>query len=201
MICGCCGGTYGSKVWHSTDKYRSVIWQCNNKFTNAEKCTTPHLKEEKIKEIYLKALNQLVTNKEPALEVMTGILSKVKDTASLEEEIKKADDDLEEAEILFQDYIAKNAITEADLNDGKYAVLENKYSKAQEKADTLRGELTSRRRAAAIERFIEKVSGFEETFQEFTEELWLGIADKITVRDKGSYTVRFKNGVEIPVLI
>lgn len=200
LICGCCGGTYGSKVWHSTDKYRSVIWQCNNKFTNAEKCTTPHLKEEKIKEIYLKALNQLVTNKEPALEVMTGILSKVKDTASLEEEIKKADDDLEEAEILFQDYIAKNAITEADLNDGKYAVLENKYSKAQEKADTLRGELTSRRRrAASIVRFIEKVSSFDKTFQEFTEELWLGLADTITVKDKKNYLVRFKNGVEIPV--
>ena len=24
--CGCCGGWYGSKVWHSTDKYRKVIY-------------------------------------------------------------------------------------------------------------------------------------------------------------------------------
>lgn len=114
--------------------------------------------------------------------------------------IKKADDDLEEAKNLFQDNIAKNAITEADLNDGKYAVLENKYSKAQEKADTLRGELTSRRRrAASIVRFIEKVSSFDKTFPEFTEELWLGLADTITVKDKKNYVVRFKNGVEIPV--
>ena len=30
--CGCCGGWYGPKVWHSTDKYRRVIWQCNSKF-------------------------------------------------------------------------------------------------------------------------------------------------------------------------
>lgn len=55
------------------------------------------------------------------------------------------------------------------------------------------------RRAAAIERFIEKVSGYTEVFQEFSEEAWLGLAEKIIVKDKGSYIVQFKNGIEIPV--
>ena len=27
--CGECGSWYGPKVWHSTDKYRKVIWRCN----------------------------------------------------------------------------------------------------------------------------------------------------------------------------
>ena len=42
LVCSCCGGFFGSKVWHSTSKYRRVIWQCNHKFKNGEKCTTPH---------------------------------------------------------------------------------------------------------------------------------------------------------------
>ena len=29
VICGDCGGFYGSKVWHSTSKYKRIIWQCN----------------------------------------------------------------------------------------------------------------------------------------------------------------------------
>jgi hypothetical protein len=29
--CGQCGSFYGSKVWHSTDKYRKIIWRCNHK--------------------------------------------------------------------------------------------------------------------------------------------------------------------------
>ena len=200
IVCGCCGGFYGSKVWHSTDKYRTVIWQCNSKFINAEKCTTPHLKEEKIKEIYQKALNQLITDKEPALEVMRRMLEKVSDTASLEAEVGKAERSLDEAVILFQDYISNNAITEADLTDGKYMELETKYNKTLEKVESLRAELTSRmRRAAAIERFIEKVSGYSEVFQEFTEESWLGLADKIIIKDKNHFVVAFKNGVEILV--
>ena len=55
------------------------------------------------------------------------------------------------------------------------------------------------RRAAAIERFIEKVSGYTEVFQEFSEEAWLGLAEKIIVKDKKHFSVAFKNGVEIPV--
>ncbi len=43
LVCSCCGGFFGSKVWHSTSKYRRVIWQCNHKFQNGEKCKTPHL--------------------------------------------------------------------------------------------------------------------------------------------------------------
>ena len=31
LVCGDCGSFYGSKVWHATDKDRSVVWQCNNK--------------------------------------------------------------------------------------------------------------------------------------------------------------------------
>ena len=74
------------------------------------------------------------------------------------------------------------------------------YNRSMEKVESLRAELTSRmRRAAAIERFIEKVSGYTEVFQEFSEESWLGLAEKIIVKDKGSYIVKFKNGIEIPV--
>lgn len=31
LVCGDCGGRYGHKTWHSTDKYRTTIWRCNQK--------------------------------------------------------------------------------------------------------------------------------------------------------------------------
>ena len=39
--CGECGGFFGAKVWHSTDKYRRVIYRCNKKY-DGHKCQTPH---------------------------------------------------------------------------------------------------------------------------------------------------------------
>lgn len=41
--CSDCGSWYGSKVWHSTSKYRKTIRQYNHKFDGDEKCTMPIL--------------------------------------------------------------------------------------------------------------------------------------------------------------
>ena len=55
--CAECGSWYGSKVWHSNDKYRKVVWRCNHKYDGGEKCATPHFDEETIKTLFVRALN------------------------------------------------------------------------------------------------------------------------------------------------
>ncbi|MDY2985620.1 MAG: recombinase family protein [Synergistes jonesii] len=60
--CADCGGWYGSKVWHSTDRYRKVIYRCNRKY-NGDKCQTPHVTEDKVKAAFVSAYNQLATEK------------------------------------------------------------------------------------------------------------------------------------------
>lgn len=57
-ICGDCGSWYGSKVWHSNDKYRKVIYCYNRKYGD-EKCLTHHVTEDDIKEMFVKAFNKL----------------------------------------------------------------------------------------------------------------------------------------------
>ena len=62
--CGECGHWYGSKVWHSTSKYRRVVYQCNHKFAGTKKSVTPHLTEEEIKAVFVKAVNKLLKGKD-----------------------------------------------------------------------------------------------------------------------------------------
>ena len=107
LVCGDCGFFFGSKVWHSTDKYRSVVWHCNNKFKADEKCSTPHLREGVIKEVFIKALNKLVTDKGPALDMMDHLKAKIDDTAALEGKLEKAVATFDDKMILLQDYISK----------------------------------------------------------------------------------------------
>ena len=115
LVCGECCFFFGSKVWHSTDKYRSVVWQCNNKFKAEEKCSTPHIREGLIKEVFIKALNSIVTDKGSALDMMDHLKVKIDDPASLEEELEKAATAFDDKMVLLQDYILKNAITEKEL--------------------------------------------------------------------------------------
>ena len=141
-----------------------MVWQCNNKFKAEEKCSTPHLREDVIKEVFIKALNKLVTDKGPALDMMDHLKAKIDDTATLE---------------------------------GK---LEKEYREAQAEKVKLQDELTERRRKSLmIKRFIDEVSGFEDLFTEFSENLWLGLVDVMVVVDKKNFRVKFKSGMEVPV--
>lgn len=59
IYCGECGELYGSKVWHSTDKYRRVVWRCNGKYERQTGCSTPHLSEKEIEMLFMRAISKL----------------------------------------------------------------------------------------------------------------------------------------------
>ena len=82
--CGDCGNTYGPKVWHSNDKYRKVIWQCNSKFKN--KCRTPNITEEEMKNAFLRALNDIAPNRRHYVNKLETMIEEISDLSGLEEE-------------------------------------------------------------------------------------------------------------------
>ena len=153
-----------------------------------------------IKEVFIKALNKLVTDKGPALDMMDHLKAKIDDTAALEGKLEKAAAAFDEKMVLLQDYISKNAITEKELADGRYSELEKEYREALAEKEKLQDELTERRRRSLmIGWFIDEVSGFEDLFTEFSENLWLGLVDVIVVVYKKNFRVKFKSGMEVPV--
>ena len=132
--------------------------------------------------------------------MMDHLKAKIDDTAALEGKLEKAAATFDEKMVLLQDYISKNAITEKELADGRYSELEKEYREALAEKEKLQDELTERRRRSLmIKRFIDEVSGFDEAFTEFSENLWLGLVDVIVVMDKKKFMVKFKSGMEVPV--
>ena len=57
IVCGSCGATFGSKIHHATDKYRRVVWQCNDKY-KGNKCRTPSLTDSQMQSAFLAAFNE-----------------------------------------------------------------------------------------------------------------------------------------------
>ena len=108
--CGCCGGWYGAKVWHSTDKYRRVIFRCNKKYSQKGKaCSTRHLTEEEIKRIFVKALNSLVEVKENVIAELRSLIDSVCRTGELREERDKVEQKLNVLTERLEKLIRENA--------------------------------------------------------------------------------------------
>ena len=107
LICGDCGYAYGRKLWHSTSKYRRVVWQCNRKFVNEERCQTPHVTENKIKELFVQAVNKMNLNRDEIIHSCGDIMQVLENNhdldnqkQSIKDELKKVRDDIEKLVVL-----------------------------------------------------------------------------------------------------
>ena len=115
--CGQCGEWYGSKTWHSTSKYRRVVWQCNHKYDGDEKCTTPHLTDDDIKVLFVSAVNQLIGQKDAIITALTASLAAAFDLTALKAERAELETEIAVASDLIEKCIYENAHVALDQEE------------------------------------------------------------------------------------
>ena len=200
IICGDCGGFYGRKVWHSTDEYRSVIFQCNQKFNQENRCQTPTFTEDEIKRRFLFAYNDLMGNRSTVLADCELIRQTLCDTTSLDAEMQQEQDEMAVVSELMQAHIKKNA--SVAQSQEAYALeagrIEERYNAALENYTALETEKEKRmRKSKEISAFITMLTKQSLTVPEWNERLWITLLDIAIVQRDGSIMFRFKSGKEI----
>ena len=137
LVCSCCGGFFGSKVWHSTSKYRRVIWQCNHKFQNGEKCKTPHLYEDEIKKRFIEVCNRIAADKENFVASCRQIVEMLSDTAAIDRKIEEQYIYLNGLASAMQQFIRENAMHPQgeDFYDTKLAEYEKQCAEGGNTAE------------------------------------------------------------------
>ena len=196
--CADCGSWYGPKVWHSNDAYRKVIWQCNHKF-EGEKCGTPTLTEDKIKELFLRAANKVVDQKEQFIAIYEQVLMKSLDTTALESELSELEAEINIAAELIEDCINENAHVALDQTEYQkhYDALVARFDKAKGRQTEVTDLIAERKaRKHQIESYLQELRS-REPLTEFRETDWLAMVDYITVHSKNDIRVTFKDGTEI----
>ena len=200
LICGDCGAFFGTKTWNSTDKYRRVIWQCNEKFRNEKRCTTPHLEEDDIKARFLKAFISLFSLKGQLSEDCRLIKKRLTDTSSIESTITELLAEMEVVTGLMRRAIEENATVAQDQDsfNARYQEYENRYSALQSKIEKLQKQKEARHaQAKEISMFITEFEKRDEPITEFDDLLWLAAIDTVLVNHDGTLVFRFRNGEEV----
>ena len=197
LVCADCGGFYGPKVWHSTDKYRTVIWQCNSKFRNDERCATPHIREEDVKAAFVRAYNSLAGIRKSALEDLEAIIGAIEAPESLQPKIDEATGEAALIAAAARDLISRNASggMPRDEFEAEYAKLDERYKEAEAR---LR-ELEERQRSASARRA--RASAFAAAYRksktiiaEWDQALWCLMVETVKVHRDGRLEFVFRNG-------
>jgi len=88
LECGFCGGHFSRRSWHSSSKYRKIVWQCstNSKFGKVECEHSKAVPEEIIELAFLKSYEMMVGKDRNLID---SVLSKVESTLGTKDATKK----------------------------------------------------------------------------------------------------------------
>ena len=198
--CGCCGSWFGSKVWHSTDKYKRVVYRCNHKY-DSKKCNTGHITENEIKAIFVRAFNLLIVEKREILSNLELVMKTVSDTTKL---IEEKDDLIEKMGSIVertQNCVNQNAkkIQNQHEYQKRYNELTEQYDNIKDRYDEVIYEIKQKNaHAEKIRQFIEVLKLNESLISEFDEALWGSMVEYITVESE-KRTVTFKDGTVLTI--
>ncbi len=200
LKCAECGSYYGKKVWHSNDPYRKVIWRCNHKYDGDKKCDTPTLEEDKIKDAFLVAYNNICVNKEIVIETTKELVDSLCDFEDLDNKIIKESEDLDLIADKVHKMVMENASTAQDQEEyqKRYDYLSNKYDEGKAKVKALQEERA--RRATQKEILELKIKELEtaDILKEWNGSVFKMSVDEILV-SKEELTFKFYIGDEIKI--
>lgn len=198
--CSECGNWYGSKVWHSNCKHRKIVWQCNHKYKGEKKCTTPHIYEDDLKILSVKAFNQLIAEKSEIIKNFKSIKNTLYDTRALEAEQAELENQIAIVTEMLQNYINENA--QVALNQfeyqKKYDSLAKMYENHKLQLKNVNDQIAYKiRRRITYEALISNLKNQNSLITEFDPVLWYSMVDYITVFSKDNIQFTFKNEMSI----
>lgn len=201
LVCSCCGGTFGSKVWHSNDPYRKVIWRCNRKYARkGNACPNRHLEEKEIRKAFVEAVNRLISRREEILSAADEFSAALAETSGLEQQLCRL---AAEKDVLLRKLTAmvrENAVKEQDQEEYRRQCQEvegelSRLDAEMEKMKTKKADRLLRRNK--LQAFMGRLRASDQ-LAAFDEGMFLGLTETVRVcPDKLAFV--FRDGTEIPV--
>ena len=146
IVCGDCGHFYGSKVWHSNDSYRKVIWRCNHKYNGQQKCTSPHVTQETLECAFEEVMRRMIAQRDHVIAACKLAVKEVLDADDLRIEQEGLEDKLLLLNERIRRLVNDNARTELDPEEyqREYDALSVEYKQATDRIQEIDKELRSR---------------------------------------------------------
>ena len=202
IICGDCGEIFGSKVWHSNSKYRRTIWQCNAKYRDNTHCGTPHLYEDDLKQHFITALSELLTNREALMDDGRYVRRELLDFAAIDSECDSILNELDVVAGMIRQMVNENAAQTQSQTAyiERYNTLVERYENLQTRNDNLQQQKEQRQiQADAISGCLFALGELDLLQITFSDELWNTVVDHVTVYADERLVFQFKNGSSVTV--
>ena len=195
VVCGDCGAFYGSKVWHSTDIYRRVIWRCNGKY-KGEKCKTPYGTQEELEKAFVSVMQRVLREKDAIIAACRETLEDL-DTAELDAEVGRVQEKATVIAERLRKLVEVNAKARRDQAEyqREYDALAAEYERISKRIQTIEAsQKDNKDYKRRIEVFMWMMTEQEE-YEEFDPYTFVTLVEKVVVEQNGNLKFCFRNGI------
>ena len=200
--CGECGSWFGPKVWHSNDKYRRTVYQCNHKYNGEYKCSTPTITEDDVRCWFVDAVNKIYKNRNDILVDMGAAMSALDHQDELVTKQEELESWLEQKHLEIDALILHNAsqTINQDSYQKKFDRLTKEYEKGRAELDSIAAKLgENRSRKEMLHEFIDTIRDKATLVEDIDENLWMALFDCLVVNSMDDVRFILKDGREIKV--
>lgn len=191
VFCGECGDIYRRVHWNNRG-CRSIVWRCVSRLEEKESnCTSKTINEENLQAAIVKAINELIINKEPFLQILQKNIATVLNEGN-DNNTYDIDGKLNE----LQQELLKQARFQNDYKD----LADEIYHLKELKQNALIANVEREGKRQRIDEMGEFLNKKTYELQEHDEQLVRKLIEKITIFDD-KIAVEFKSGVEIEVVM
>ena len=173
------------------------FWQCNHKYDSGEKCGTPHLREEDLKDLFVQALGQYMDDPDERLEGLQYVQRTMTDTTFIDADLEETEQKLELLSGMIRSCIMLNAsatVTEREYRQ-QYEELKAKYEELQDRRKQMN------ETAIIFGGMLFELWELEDVPVTFKESLWHTLVDQATVYADERIVFHFKDGTEITTML
>ena len=202
VVCGNCGAFYGSKVWHSTDAYRRVIWRCNGKYIGEKKCTTPHITQEELEKAFVSVMQRVIREKDAITAACREMLDEL-DATGLNAEVVRLENEASSVAARLRKLVDDDASVRKDQTayQREFDALTNEYNRVNTRIrameDRNRDKEKCRRKLEIFLGLLEKV----EVCKAFKPYTFVTLVEKVVVGRDGRLEFYFRSGMIVEYLL
>ena len=171
------------KLYHSTDKYKGFRYRCTNRYEGTRDCDMRIVKEEYIKEEFVKAVNEVIKNKKGIIDEAKKILDKLDNVDELKKELITEEEKMQEISIQVENLLNSNAngLKDQEKFNAEYKKLELAHTMVKTEAEALEKEIEYKTARKIKLECVIKAYKHSKIITEFSEDLWSGLLDKCLV--------------------
>ena len=196
VVCGDCGAFYGSKVWHSTDAYRRVIWRCNGKYTGEKKCTTPYVTQEELEKAFVSVMQRVIAEKDAIIATCREMMEEP-DTNELNAEVARLENEASSIAERLRKLVEDNARVRIDQvgYQREYDALAAEYEIISEEIRRAEAQIKERAdHSRRIEVFLRMLMEREEC-ESFDPYTFVTMVEKVVIGRNRKLEICFRNGM------